>query len=235
VFTRPRWSRDEILAAFIDDELVGPTGQAVSYSSWGYSLASLIMEAATGESFLDLIDGEIRARFAVHSLLPDQPDRLVPGRARGYVGKRERQMLQAQFPDAGFADVDGDWTNAPALNPAFCWAGAGYLMSMPDLARFGAALLDGPESRLSPAERELLFTPLTAKSDKSPPLGLGWRVDEDDSGRLRWHHAGATPGGRASLVIYPQQGLSIAIGSNCMTSPGDVLGPSARLADIFVE
>ena len=34
--------------------------------------------------------------------------------------------------------------NIGLSNPAFCWAGAGLLASMPDLARFGAALLEGP-------------------------------------------------------------------------------------------
>jgi serine beta-lactamase-like protein LACTB len=233
IFSRPRWDNAAILAAFIDDDLVGPIGKEVSYSSWGYTLASLVMEKAASQPFLDLIESEVGSRFALPSLKPDRPDLVVPGRVRGYVGTQERRMLQAQFPDAGFADIDGDWANALSLNPAFCWAGAGFVMNMPDLARFGAALLDGPDCRISAAERALLFTPLTEKCDKSPPLGLGWRVDEDDAGRLRWHHAGATQGGRASLVVYPDQGLSIAMAGNCMISPGDVLGPSAELADIF--
>ncbi len=233
IFTRARWDNAAILDAFIGDELVGPIGKEVSYSSWGYTLASLVIEKAANQPFLDIVESEVGACFAVPSLKPDRPGLVVPGRVRGYVAAQERSMLQAQFPGAGFADAEGDWANAPALNPAFCWAGAGFVMSMPDLARFGAALLDGPASRITPAERALLFTPLTAASDKSPPLGLGWRVDEDAAGRPRWHHAGATPGGRASLVVYPEQGLSIALAGNCMTSPGDVLAPSAELADIF--
>lgn len=119
------------------------------------------------------------------------------------------------------------------INPAYCWAGAGFLMSMPDLARFGASLLDGPDRVITSEQRKLLFTPLTAKTDHSPPLGLGWRIDRDHRGRLRWHHAGATPGGRASLVVYPEEGLSIALASNVMTMPGDVLGPSSELADLL--
>jgi CubicO group peptidase (beta-lactamase class C family) len=104
---------------------------------------------------------------------------------------------------------------------------------MPDTAKFGAAMLDGPGSRITAEERALLFTPLTEKTDQSPPLGLGWRVDEDGKGRLRWHHAGSTPGGRTGLVVYPEQGLSIALAGNTMTAPGDVLGPASELADIF--
>jgi len=233
LMTRPSWTNAEILAAFIEDELVAPVGEKVSYTSWGYSLASLVMEAAAGRPFLDLIESEIAAPFGLETLAADQPGRIVAGRVRGYVSEEERRRLQAQFPDAGWPDPVDGWAGAPPINPAYCWAGAGFLLSVPDMARFGAALLEGPGSRLTNDERSLLFTPLTGKCDASPPLGLGWRVDADARGRARRHHAGATPGGRAALVVYPEQGLSVALASNCMVMPGDVLGPAAELADLF--
>jgi len=40
--------RQAILNLFIDDPLVAEPGTSVSYSSFGYTLASLVMEAATG-------------------------------------------------------------------------------------------------------------------------------------------------------------------------------------------
>ena len=76
--------------------------------------------------------------------------------------------------------------------------------------------------------------PITEASDTRPPLGLGWRVDRDARGRARWHHAGATPGGRCVLVIFPDEGLSVAFASNTMTVPGDVLGPAGELVDCFL-
>jgi CubicO group peptidase (beta-lactamase class C family) len=121
----------------------------------------------------------------------------------------------------------------PFSNPAYCWAGAGFTMTPADTARFGAAMLDGPGSRISAAERSLLFTPMTEKTPQSPPLGLGWRIDTDGNGRLRWHHAGATPGGRYSLVVYPELDLAIAMAGNVMAMPLDVGKASSDLADIF--
>jgi serine beta-lactamase-like protein LACTB len=233
ILTRPRWTNRDILAAFIDDPLVGPVGDAVSYSSWGYTLASLVMEVAAGAPFLEIVASEIATPLGLTTLTADQPGECIPGRARGYVSAEERRMMRAQFPDAGILDPAGEWANALPLNPAFCWAGAGYLCSVPELAAFGAALFEAPGSLLSAAERALLFTPLTEASERSPPLGLGWRVDTDTQVRARWHHAGATPGGRAALVLYPELGLAIALASNCMTQPGDVLGPAGELADLF--
>lgn len=232
ITSRAYTTRDEILALFIDDPLVAPVGSEVSYSSFGYSLASIVMEAAAGTDFICLIMDEIALPFGLATLAADDVSAIVPLRASGYHTAREMEMIWATMPGAT-GSATAPFANVALSNPAFCWAGAGLLMSMPDLALFGAAHLDGPKARINRAQRELLFTPLTEKSDRSPPLGLGWRVDRDAKQRLRWHHAGATPGGRASLVIYPDLGLSIAFASNVMTAPGDVLGPSSELADAF--
>jgi len=231
--------RDDILALFIADPLVAEPGTRVSYSSYGYSLAAIVLEAAAGRDFCGLVAEWIARPFALASLGPDRQDSAVPGRVAGYFTRAERAMLAATFPamahtrdDSDDSD-DSEITPATPHNPAFCWAGAGLLADMPDLANFGAALLEGPAARITPDERALLFTPLTEANETSPPLGLGWRVDEDAKKRLRWHHAGTTVGGRASLVLYPGLDLSIALASNTLATPGDVLTPSSELADLF--
>ncbi len=81
---------------------------------------------------------------------------------------------------------------------------------------------------------DALFTVQTPATDRSPPLGLGWRIDVDSSQRLRWHHAGGQDGARASLVVYPKEKLSIAFATNVTQTPGDVNGPSAKVADAFL-
>ncbi len=225
-------NREEILALFIDDPLAAPPGSEVSYSSFGYTLASMVMEAAAGTDFLQLVKEEIALPFGVPSLVADDILAVIPMRAKGYHTVQEIEMAAAAM-EVPLPALTGAFANVTRSNPAFCWAGAGLLMSMPDLARFGAAHLDGPGARIARRERELLFTPLTEATAKSPPLGLGWRVDRDGKDRLRWHHAGATPGGRACLAIYPELDLSIALASNVMTAPGDVLGPASELADAF--
>jgi serine beta-lactamase-like protein LACTB, mitochondrial len=101
------------------------------------------------------------------------------------------------------------------------------------MARFGAAHLPSPASPITAAERALLFTPMTQQTENMPPLGLGWRVDSDEKGRLRWHHAGSDEGTRTGLVVYPALGLSIALASNLFAVPGNILKPSSDLADAF--
>ena len=45
-------------------------------------------------------------------------------------------------------------------------------------------------------------------------VGFGWRIGKDLQSRPVYHHAGATPGARSVLLLYPEQQLSIAILSN---------------------
>jgi CubicO group peptidase (beta-lactamase class C family) len=234
IYMRFYQTRQEVLDLFIDDPLVAPPGAGVSYSSFGFTLASLVMEEATDRAFVGMIKEEIGQAFGLTSLVEDDPTVVVTARATGYMNELDLGVLYGQMPaTAARPKLTTGIGNMPWLNPAYCWAGAGFLMTTPDCARFGAAMLNAPHSKISTAERSLLFTPMTKADNSSPPLGLAWRVDADTKGRLRWHHAGATPGGRYSLVVYPDQALSIATASNVMSGHGNVLKLSSDLADAF--
>jgi CubicO group peptidase (beta-lactamase class C family) len=234
IYARIYPSNAEILTLFVNDPLVAPPGTRVSYSSFGYTLASLVMEAATGTDFRTLIASEIGVHFELPSLAADDPWALLPARASGYMNQADvdslyRTLPQAARPRPGAAG----WLNIPLSNPAYSWAGAGFLITPTDAARFGAALLDSAQAKIGPAERQVLWTPVTKASPVSPPLGLGWRIDADAAKRPRWHHAGATPGGRCVLVVYPQQALSISLAGNVSAMPLDVLKAASDLADAF--
>jgi len=233
IYQRSYPSNKDILAIFIEDPLVAPVGTRVSYSSLGYTLASLAMEAAAKQAFTQLIASEIGTGFGLSSLAEDNPVAIIPLRAKGYSNMRDMGLVSKPAADFWYAGRSDRWLNIPYFNSAYCLAGGGYLMTPSDTARFGAALLDSAATKITPEERALLFTPLTEKAGEMPPLGLAWRIDSDGKGRKRFHHAGTTLGGRYSLVIYPDQGLSIAIGSNMLATPGNVLQPSSDLADVF--
>jgi serine beta-lactamase-like protein LACTB len=216
--SRTYFSNADILAIFIDDPLVAVPGTKMTYSTFGYTLASIVLEEAAGTPFLDLLQQKIAAPLGLASLTVDAPRRVIPGRVSGY--GRASQVREVP-------PVQGVWANAPTNNPAYKWAGGGLVMTPSDFARFGAA-------HLAPGvlSRRVLDTLLTVQvPDSSPPLGLGWRINRDSKGRLRWHHAGGQEGARSSLVVYPDQQLSIAFATNATGTPGDVLSPSELLAD----
>jgi CubicO group peptidase (beta-lactamase class C family) len=215
----------EVLAVFINDPLVARPGEAVIYSTFGYTLASVVLEAAAGAEFPELVRREIGRPLGLASLDTDAPRSIVPNRVRGYVPLAHASSLRPK--------IATPWAHAPMNNPAYKWPGGGLLATAADLAAFGAAHL--PRGKLSSVERNLLFTVRTEATDRSPPLGLGWRIDRDASQRLRLHHAGGQDGARASLVVYPSERLSIAFATNITGAPGDVNGPSAKIADAFID
>jgi len=214
----------DILAVFINDPLVAKPGERVSYSTFGYTLASIVLEAAAKLPFVELVWRDIATPLGLQSLSADDPKRIVPNRVSGYdSADTVRKMLPA---------FEGQFANAPQNNPAYKWAGGGLLATPSDLARFGAAHLE--PGKLSQTTLNSLFTVYTERNERSPPLGLGWRIDQDAANRLRWHHAGGQDGARASLVVYPKERLAIALASNLTQTPGDVNGPSAKIAEAFL-
>lgn len=169
-------STTDVLAVFIDDPLIATPGTEVHYSTFGYTLASLVLEAATGTRFLALVAREIAAPLTLDSLAGDAPLSIVPQRVRGYQsGDITRKLLP---------DFVGPWGNIVQGNPAYKWAGGGLMATPTDLARFGAAHL--APGKLPAAALETLFTVYTTATNQSPPLGLGWRIDADARGRAWW-------------------------------------------------
>ena len=218
--SRTYMTNDDILAVCINDPLVAAPGAKMVYSTFGYTLASLVLEQAAKTPFLDLVHQKIAVRLGLGSLAADAPRQIVPNRVRGYGPAK----VVRQLPP-----VAGQWANSAGNNPAYKWAGGGLVMTPSDFARFGAAHLT--PGVLSKRVLDTLFTVQVA--DSSPPLGLGWRINRDKAGRLRWHHAGGQEGARAVLVVYPDQQLSIAFATNATGIPGDVLTPCEKLGDIF--
>lgn len=209
------------LRLFIDDPLVASPGTSTRYSTFGYTLASAVMEAAAGKPFLRLIADEVAGPLGLGSLAGDNPYAIERGRITGYepVSRFERAS----------PGLEGPFANALTANPAYKWAGGGLISDMEDIARFGLAHLT--PGHWNEAALRLLFTPVPDPGGSGSVLGLGWRVDRDGRGRLRWHHAGTQAGCRASLVVYPAEQLSIAFATNLTGIPGDVLAPTEALAD----
>lgn len=233
IYMRVYKSDADILSLFINDPLIAEPGTTPHYSSYGYTLASMVMQAAAGKEFRELIQSEIGVPFGLRSLAADDPWSIVPRRAGKYMNAPDIEMLCGSMPPPTRPRLTDGWATMPLCNPAYCWAGGGFVITPAETARFGAAMIESPQAKITDAERSLLFTPLTEATKEMPPLGLGWRVDRDKLGRLRWHHAGATGGSRYFLAVYPEAGLSVAMAGNVMNMRLNVNQVASDLVDIF--
>lgn len=190
------------LEIFAGDPLLFQPGTKYGYSSYGWNLVSAVVQSAAGEPFLDFMRREVFTPVGMRHTVPDDVFRIVPDRAGFYA-----------------RDTDGRLRNAAYVDESNKWASGGFLSTPSDLVRFGFAMLDG--KLLKPETVQLLWTPLRLESGESTEHGLGWGIREM-AGRRMIGHGGASVGGRASLMIFPEERLIISVTSNVT---GAQIGP----------
>jgi len=115
------------------------------------------------------------------------------------------------------------------VDNSYKWAGGGFLSTTEDLVKFGNAMLD--HALLKPATTAMLFTPQKLKDGTETRYGIGWFIRKDEAGRLLVTHAGGSVGGTANLLLYPHQGLVIAL---LVNSDRRFIHLALKVADIFL-
>jgi len=181
------------LAIFAADSLLFEPGTRYSYSSYGYNLLGAVIEGASGRSYLEYMSEAVLAPAGMTHTSPEHPDSIIPGRGRYYTR----------------ADSTGPIVNAPFVDNTYKWPSGGYLSTAEDLARMGDRLLGG--ELLRPETVELLWTSMRTSDGTATEYGIGWTVERDSLGRRRVRHSGGSVGGTAHLIIYPDDGLVVAV------------------------
>ncbi len=185
----------EGLQIFQDDTLLYAPGTRYSYSSYAWNLISAVVESASGEDFLRYMHENVFAAVGMAHTVADHTDSIIPHRTRFYMRTR-----------AGTA------MNAPYVDNSYKWAGGGFLSNTADLVRFGMAHLN--EGFLRPETIELLWTSQRTNEGEETGYGIGWRVGTDYESRRIVSHGGSSVGGRAHLLIFPDDGVVVAMLAN---------------------
>lgn len=218
---KPYASLAEAITIFADDPLLFEPGTYYRYTSYGVNLLQGVVETASGMGFEEYLRRRVWRPAGMLRTALDRPERIVPGRARGYL-------------------VEGTGVqNHPWEDVSYKWASGGMLSTAEDLGRLGVALLQG--RILDPATVELMFTPqlgddiLYYRGDDPPePLhwkqAFIWRIRQDRAGRDYVHHCGDVKGFNSCLVLYVDENLVVATADNA-DSFG--LWPGLALADFF--
>lgn len=195
------------VAIFADDPLLFEPGTDYSYSTYGYTLASAVMEAAADSTFLELLEARLRKPLGLTTLVPEKSEKVIPNEASFY-------LVQTS---------NGDTTvvNAPDVDNSNKWTGGGLLAAPKDVVRLVLALLDGKV--LQPSSLEEMLAPQAPLEDESYHYGLGWRVGEDEQGRRRVWHTGGAMGGSGVVMFYPERKLVVATLSNSSGVPHSTL------------
>lgn len=175
--------------------LVSEPGRGYSYSGGGYTVAQLAIEHATREPFAAWM------RRAVLRPLGMRSSSFEPATAVHAAAARGHDSTGRPMPDLRYAEQ----------------AAAGLYATAPDVARFAAALVPGPQGEplgrgvVSPGAVRAMSTPAPATKGR---YGLGLRLETLAGGVRMVSHDGANHGWRALAAIFPDRGWGIAVLTN---------------------
>lgn len=196
------------LGWWVKKPLVAVPGTAHVYSSFGYNLAGVALEHASGRDLWSLVRERVVAPAGACTLQPDYPWVDIPRRAVGY-GRFEDVVVEDL--DVPYQEVDTDVT----------WklAAGGFVSTVEDLARWCDALV---HERVLP--RDVLdataWAPQVAVDGGFYGYGF-WRNERH--GELHLAHSGGTPGAVTFLSVFPESQVCFAVVSNSRWAPiGDV-------------
>ena len=202
------------LDVFADDSLLFEPGTQFSYSSYGWNLISAIIEAASGQDFLEFMQQRVFTPLGMRHTGPDRVDSIIPQRT-GYYMLRNDTLI-----------------NGPFVDNSVKWAGGGFLSSAVDLMRFGAAHFGAGILRAETLA--LLQKPQRLADGESTNYGLGWRTWISPAGRHVVGHGGGSMGGSTAFVTLPDERIVVAVIAN-MSSVRGQAQIALEIAELFVN
>lgn len=210
---------DDKLAIFIHDPLVAAPGEAVRYSTFGFTLVGAVLESATSRSFPRILADEVTGPLALGSVEPEVRGVAAAERVCDYQPLKSAKALT-------------DLVRCSPINPAYKWPGGGLLGAAPDIARFCGAMTR--PGYLEAAGLTEMFTVNPARTRGGGDFGVGWNLDRDPLGRRRAWHTGSIVGGRSVVMMLPDEALGVAVLTNLGQIDVDSLIPAQRIAEAFL-
>jgi CubicO group peptidase (beta-lactamase class C family) len=200
------------LEIFIHDTLLFVPGTRYSYSTYGWSVISAVMEKGLKLPFPEIINRDVVTPLHLKDLKTDQVDSMHYQRVHFY-----------EYKDSVFQI-------SPVVDNSNKWAGGGFLCTADDLARFGFSLVN--KGYLKASALKTFTTPQSLKDGTQTDYGIGFRSTTDDYGRKWIGHSGGSIGGTSMLQIYPEEDLVVVTSINRTGANMD--GLAAEIADVVL-
>jgi CubicO group peptidase (beta-lactamase class C family) len=205
----------DYLETFKNDPLIAEPGARFFYSSPGTNLQGAMTQAAGGKPFPDLVQGLVFEPLGMVHTVADRNEEIIPHRVRYYErtgGERTYRIRQTSWGNG----ERGVLLNAPYSDNSNKFPSGGYLTTPEDLLKFGNAHLR-PGFLQADTLRQL-FTEQKTRDGKPTGYGMNWFIDKDPSGAPIYWHSGSSVGGNSMLILYPKQGVVLAMQTNLTDS-----------------
>lgn len=195
------------IKAVADDTLEFEPGTKWQYSNFGWQLVGAVVESAAGEPFLEFMDREVFERAGMTLTVPD-------------LGAEDAESVK--YDRAAF----GTLRRGQDIDMSCPMAAGGFLSTPTELVKFGLAMHSG--QLLDTATVRLFWTPQRLKSGAPTEYGYGWSIQnvrltpKDPAPTRVIGHGGAVLGGRAYLMIVPEEDLVISVMTNATGNVQDL-------------
>jgi len=197
------------LDIFKDDPLDHEPETRYTYTTYGYTLLGVVIEGASGMTFLDYLRERVFAPAGMQHTFVDDIHAIIPHRARGYHPKV-------------YAAFDGAWRNASLMDSSYKIPGGGLVSTAGDMARFAIAVLKGV--LLKPETFAQMTREQKTTSGQPTGYGYGWYIDgrqgREPDGSV-WH-GGVQQGFTSDLWLLPEERFALVLLTNL--EGGRILG-----------
>lgn len=168
-------------------------GDKYNYCNSGYSLLGYVIEVVSGMSYWEFLSERIFRPLGMNATTDRNPRQIISNRASGY----------EQTTDHVHINRDYDLTDV--------FAAGAIVSTVGDLAKWNAAL--DTDKLLTPASKEMWWTPGKLNDGKVLDYGFGWRIGTQD-GHRTIRHSGSTSGFSATLQRYPEYKFAVILLTN---------------------
>jgi CubicO group peptidase (beta-lactamase class C family) len=191
---RRDYSEDELARIAYALPLEFAPGARWNYSNTGYLLLAVIVHAASGQNYGDLLRERVFRPLGMKTARVISEADIVPHRAAGY------QLVDGELKNQ-------DWV-APTINTT---ADGSLYLSLEDYIAWDRGLRAG--ALLKPASWSQVYEAVRLNSGNTYPYGFGWDVEEV-GGQTVHRHGGAWQGFETYIARYLGDDLTVVVLSN---------------------
>ncbi|GAA3883883.1 serine hydrolase domain-containing protein [Streptomyces lacrimifluminis] len=191
------WTPDEIVKIAMGHQSAFAPGTDWGYSNTNYTLAGMVIEKVTGNSYGDEVRRRVIEPLGLHGTYMPGTSVKVPQRSSRAYSK--------------FVEPTGRVYDVTELNPTVANAAGEIISNAGDLNRFYSALLRG---KVVPAEQLAEMKTTVATGVPDGRYGLGLMENELSCGVKVWGHSGGIHGSNSVAVTTADGKHSLAFNFN---------------------
>ena len=214
----------DALAIFKDDPLEFEPGTRFSYTTYGYTLLGVVIEAASGVNFENYMRENIFRPAGMTHTYVDDLYAIILNRARGNTPRV-------------FGVLDGNYRNPSLMDSSYKIPGGGFLSTAEDLGRFAIAAQNGV--LIKPETFAEMSRSQKTRDGQETGYGYGWYVGGNlgfsADAEAVWH-GGVQQGFTSDLVLLPKKRFAVIILTNLEAGGRLELGRLAKqISEIVLQ